>query len=54
MEKVVGVTITGVKYPLDNYDMYGFNTLGISNEIVDDEATISIKDGILLVIESND
>lgn len=53
-EKVVGVTITGVKYPLDNYDMYGFNTLGISNEIVDDEATISIKDGILLVIESND
>lgn len=49
-----GVTITGVKYPLDNYDMHGFNTLGISNEIVDDEASITVKNGIVLVIESRD
>lgn len=52
--KANGVTITGVKYPLDNYDMHGFNTLGISNEIVDDEATITVKNGIVLVVESRD
>lgn len=52
--KADGVTITGVKYPLDNYDMQGFNTLGISNEIVDDEAAITVKNGIVLVIESRD
>lgn len=52
--KVDGVTITGVKYPLDNYDMHGFNTLGISNEIVDDEAAITVRNGIVLVIESRD
>lgn len=52
--KADGVTITGVKYHLDNYDMHGFNTLGISNEIVDDEATITVKNGIVLVVESRD
>ena len=52
--KAMGVTITGVKYPLDNYDMCGFNTLGISNEIVDDVAAITVKDGIVLVVESKD
>lgn len=52
--KADGVTITGVKYPLDNYDMHGFNTLGISNEIVDDEAAITVRNGIVLVIESRD
>jgi thiamine pyrophosphokinase len=34
--------------------MKGFNTLGISNEIVEDEATIDLKSGYLLVIESKD
>lgn len=53
-EKVKGLTISGVKYPLDNYEMSRFNTLGISNEIVDDVATISLKKGIVLVVESKD
>ena len=34
--------------------MHGFNTLGISNEIVDDEAAITVRNGIVLVIESRD
>jgi thiamine pyrophosphokinase len=34
--------------------MKGFNTLGISNEIVDEEATVSLESGYLLVIESRD
>ena len=53
-EKVTGVTLKGVKYPLDNYTMGGFNSLGISNEIVDAEASIELKSGRLLVIESRD
>lgn len=52
--EVTGVTLKGVKYPLDNYTMGGFNSLGISNEIVDDIATIELTSGQLLVIESRD
>lgn len=52
--KVTGVTLKGVKYPLCDYTMGGFNSLGISNEIVDDEASIELTSGQLLVIESRD
>lgn len=52
--KVTGVTLKGVKYPLCDYTMGGFNSLGISNEIVDDEASIELTLGQLLVIESRD
>ncbi len=53
-EQVTSVTLCGVKYPLSDYTMGGFHSLGISNEIVDDEASISFSDGKLLVIESKD
>lgn len=53
-DKVTGVTLEGVKYPLSNYTMGGYNSLGISNEIVDEVAKISFDEGILLVIESQD
>lgn len=52
--KVSGVTLTGFRYPLNAYSMGGFNSLGISNEIIDEVAEISFEDGILLVIESRD
>ena len=51
---VTGVTLKGLKYPLHDYTMGGFNSLGISNEIVDEEASIELKSGRLLVIESRD
>jgi thiamine pyrophosphokinase len=53
-DQVTGVTLTGFKYNLSEYTMKGFNTLGISNEIVDEEATVSLESGYLLVIESRD
>ena len=53
-EKVSGVTLRGLKYPLTDYTMGGFNSLGISNEIVSDEASISLSSGQLIVIESKD
>ena len=51
---VTGVTLKGLKYHLHDYTMGGFNSLGISNEIVDDEASIELTSGQLLVIESRD
>lgn len=53
-DKVTGVTFEGVKYPLMNYTMGGYNSLGISNEITEEKAKISFEEGILLVIESRD
>ena len=53
-EKVNGVTLEGFKYPLQNYTMGGFNSLGISNEIIADEAKISLASGQLIVVESRD
>lgn len=49
-----GVTLTGMKYPLQDADINCFSSLGISNEIVEDSAKISVKNGTLLVIESRD
>ena len=51
---VHGVTLLGFKYPLSDYTMGGFNSLGISNEIVEKEAFIGLTGGSLLVIESHD
>lgn len=52
--EVKGVTLKGFKYPLENYTMGSFSSLGISNEIVENQAEILLKDGILVVIESRD
>ena len=49
-----GVTLTGVKYPLQDAKLNSFSSLGISNEITDERATISVKKGTLLIIESRD
>ena len=51
---VEGLTLTGFKYPLDNYDLPIGTSLGVSNEIVEDIAKIKMKKGILIVIESKD
>lgn len=53
-DHVEGVTLTGFKYPLSDYTMGGFNSLGISNEITGEEAVISLSGGQLLVVESKD
>lgn len=49
-----GVTLHGMKYPLDQATLTPDITLGISNEIVDELAEISFTAGRLLVIESRD
>lgn len=48
------ISLTGFKYPLDHYSFKKFTSLGISNEIVDDEAVIDIHRGVFIVVESHD
>lgn len=52
--QVEGITITGMKYPLENYTLTIGNSLGVSNEQIEKKAKIKIKDGILIVIKSRD
>ncbi len=51
---VAGLTLRGMKYPLDHATLPPGVTLGISNEIADDTAEIEFESGRLLVIESRD
>lgn len=53
-EKVRGLTLRGFKYPLNQIVLTSGNSLGISNEIVEEEASVEFTEGILLVIESRD
>jgi thiamine pyrophosphokinase len=53
-EKVRGLTLRGFKYPLNHIILTSGNSLGISNEIVGEEASVEFSEGILLVIESRD
>ncbi len=48
------VTLRGVKYPLTDYFLTNETTLGVSNEIVSEEASISFTEGRLLIILSGD
>lgn len=55
-QRAEGITLTGFRYPLKNHtmDMFEAPTLGISNEIVAEQGKITVKSGILLLIESRD
>lgn len=54
-KKASGVTLKGVKYPLNNAVLvHSEPSLSISNEIVDNCALVSVKRGEFYVIESND
>ena len=48
------VSLTGFKYTLSNYKFDKFTSLGISNEIVDEEACIDIHKGQFILVESCD
>lgn len=43
-----------MKYTLENYTLKLGSSLGISNEQIENEAEIEIKQGILILIKSKD
>ncbi|RLC06501.1 MAG: thiamine diphosphokinase [Deltaproteobacteria bacterium] len=53
-QKVTGITLKGLEYPLVNADIKMGSSIGISNTFKGTLATISIKKGILIVIKSKD
>lgn len=56
MGKVVDITLKGFKYPLEKHtlEMGNSPTIGISNELVEEEGFIDFSKGILILIESRD
>lgn len=52
--KVTKLTLTGFKYPLYHYTLECYHSLGVSNEIIAEQAEISFQDGVLLVVEAKD
>lgn len=45
-----GVTLTGLKYHLLDYSMSDGYPIGVSNEFIGKEATVSVKKGTLIVV----
>jgi len=55
-EQVTGITLTGFKYPLNHktISMGAEAGLCVSNEIAEEEAEITLEQGILICVESKD
>jgi thiamine pyrophosphokinase len=47
---VTGIQTEGLKWPLHRETLYPDKTRGISNEMVDEAATVSMESGLLLVV----
>lgn len=45
-----GVTLTGMRYPLEDADLGPLSSLGLSNVMADTGATVTVTDGVVLVI----
>ena len=53
-EQCRGVSLSGVKYPLADYTLTNTFPLGLSNEILADTATVTVKEGTLVVVVAKD
>lgn len=51
---VEGLTLEGFKYPLYKHTLTSNNSLGVSNEVIDNEVQVSFDKGLLIMIESGD
>lgn len=49
-----GVTLKGLKYPLDNAKLMRNCPIGVSNELADNNASVTVKEGRSLLILSKD
>ncbi len=54
LNTVKSLCLKGFKYELANYDLELYDSLCISNEIIDCDNLVSFKEGLLLIILSND
>ena len=49
-DKAIGVTVSGLKYTLNNAVLSNDEPLGISNEFIGKKSTVSVKDGTLIIM----
>jgi len=49
---ISGVTLKGLKYPLNNAQLHRNEPIGVSNEFIGDEAAVEIQQGRALIIYS--
>lgn len=49
-DEAQGVTLKGLKYPLQDYTMKKTVPIGVSNEFMGKEASVTVKRGILLIV----
>jgi thiamine pyrophosphokinase len=49
-----GVTLEGMEYPLENATLEPGDTLGFHNELIGEQATISVEEGALLVVQETE
>jgi thiamine pyrophosphokinase len=45
-----GVTIKNLKYTVDDFTLCSYKPIGVSNEFLGKESTITVEDGALLVV----
>ncbi|WP_052636399.1 thiamine diphosphokinase [Peptoclostridium litorale] len=50
----IGVTLTGLEYPLTDYTIEFGKTIGLSNVMVGESCRIEVKDGCIFVIKARD
>lgn len=53
-EVVAEVTLKGFKYPLVKRTLHHGESIGVSNEVIESQASITLQAGILIAIESKD
>ena len=53
-EKVTGLTVEGVAYPLNNYSLKSWSAYTVSNVFLNDRVNITFKSGILMIILPKD
>jgi thiamine pyrophosphokinase len=49
-EHASGVTLSGLKYPLDNANLDCFTSRGLSNEFISEKAVIEVRNGTLIIV----
>lgn len=52
-ETATGVTLKGMRYPLNNATLDCYFPLGVSNKILDESAEVTVKHGVLLIIQEH-
>lgn len=53
-QEILGLTITGAKYPLHNHKMTPYDSLCVSNQFEGDEVSINFLSGIVILMETRD